>query len=129
MQFHVQGEEPETAILTVPSRVFDACSPKFICTIKNACEISFLDDYQEQQAECECFPALITVRARKVRANQVACVFGALFRCARTLTRITSGLHLHVDMSLFVRSTVCSSVLVLKMRCSAAAAAHKSWPS
>ena len=31
-------------------------------------------------------------------------------------------------MPLFVRSTVCSSVLVLKMRCSAAAAVHKSWP-
>ena len=31
-------------------------------------------------------------------------------------------------MSLFVRSTVCSSLLVFKMRCSVAAAAHKSWP-
>ena len=30
---------------------------------------------------------------------------------------------------LFVRSTVCSSVLVLKMRCSAVAVAHKSWTS
>ena len=31
-------------------------------------------------------------------------------------------------MTLFVRSTVCSSVLVSKMKCSATAAAHKSWP-
>ena len=32
-------------------------------------------------------------------------------------------------MPLFVRSTVCSSVLVLKMRCSAVVGAHKSWSS
>jgi hypothetical protein len=38
MQFHVHREEPETAILTVDSRVFDVSAPKFICTIKNACE-------------------------------------------------------------------------------------------
>ncbi len=30
-------------------------------------------------------------------------------------------------MSLFVRSTVCSSVLVLKMSCAAVSSAHKSW--
>ena len=38
MQFHVQREEPETAILTVDSRVFDVRAPKVICTIKNAYE-------------------------------------------------------------------------------------------
>ena len=38
MQFHVQREEPETAILTVDSRDFDVCAPKVICVIKNACE-------------------------------------------------------------------------------------------
>ncbi len=38
MQFHVQREEPETVIFTVDSRVFDVSAPKFICTIKNACE-------------------------------------------------------------------------------------------
>ena len=38
-------------------------------------EASFLDDNQEQQAKCECFSALITVRARKARANQVALCF------------------------------------------------------
>ena len=36
MQFHVQREEPETAILAVASRVLDGFGPKFICTIKNA---------------------------------------------------------------------------------------------
>jgi hypothetical protein len=30
MQFHVQREERETAILTVVSRVFDGCAPNFI---------------------------------------------------------------------------------------------------
>ena len=38
MQFHVQREERETAILAVASRVFDGCAPKFICVIKNVCE-------------------------------------------------------------------------------------------
>jgi len=38
MQFHVQREEPETAIFTVDSRVFDVCAPKVMCAIKNACE-------------------------------------------------------------------------------------------
>ena len=36
MQFHVQREEPETAILTVDSRVFDVCAPNFMRAIKNA---------------------------------------------------------------------------------------------
>ena len=37
MQFHIQyGEEPETAILTVDSRVFDVCAPNFMRAIKNA---------------------------------------------------------------------------------------------
>jgi hypothetical protein len=35
---NVQREEPETAILTVDSRVFDVCAPKVMCAIKNACE-------------------------------------------------------------------------------------------
>ena len=38
MQFHIQREEPETAMLTVDSRVFDVCTPKVMCVIKNACE-------------------------------------------------------------------------------------------
>jgi hypothetical protein len=74
---------------------------------------------------------------------------------SRTLPRMIGGLHLHAStcscmskdrsvvlhalwnhgenlsesfvMTLFVRCTVFSSVLVLKMRCSVAAAAHKSW--
>ena len=37
MQFHIQREEPETAMLTVDSRVFDVCAPKVMRTIKNAC--------------------------------------------------------------------------------------------
>ena len=44
MEFHVQGEEPETTILTVTSRIFDGCAPKFICDINNACKTSFLED-------------------------------------------------------------------------------------
>ncbi len=36
---------------------------------------SFLDDNQEQQAKCECFSVLITVKAEKARANQVALCF------------------------------------------------------
>ena len=31
MQFHVQRQEPETAIVTVASRVFDGCAPIFMC--------------------------------------------------------------------------------------------------
>ncbi len=39
MQFHIQREEePETAILTVDSRVFDVCAPKVMCAIKYVCE-------------------------------------------------------------------------------------------
>ena len=39
MQFHIQREEePETATLTVDSRVFDVCTPKVMRAIKNACE-------------------------------------------------------------------------------------------
>jgi len=88
---------------------------------------------------------------------RLLCVFGVLFRSAHTLPRMTAGLHLHVStyrymskdwsvvlhtlwnhgqnlsesfvMSLFVRCTVWSSVLVLNTRCSAAAAGHKSWSS
>ena len=37
MKFHIQREEePETAILTVDSRVFDVCAPNFMRVIKNA---------------------------------------------------------------------------------------------
>jgi hypothetical protein len=35
IQFHVHREEPETAMLTVDSRVFDVCAPKVMCVIKN----------------------------------------------------------------------------------------------
>ena len=38
MEFHVQRDEPETTILTVASRVFEGCSPKFICDINNTGE-------------------------------------------------------------------------------------------
>ncbi len=38
MQFHIQREEPETAMLTVDSRVFDVCAPKVMCVIKNVCK-------------------------------------------------------------------------------------------
>jgi hypothetical protein len=38
IQFHIQREEPETAMLTVDSRVFDVCAPKVMRAIKNACE-------------------------------------------------------------------------------------------
>ena len=38
MQFHIQREEPETAMLPVDSRVFDVCAPNFMRDIKNACE-------------------------------------------------------------------------------------------
>ena len=38
MKFHIQREEPETAMLPVDSRVFDVCSPNFMRDIKNACE-------------------------------------------------------------------------------------------
>jgi hypothetical protein len=38
MQFHVQREEPETAILTVDSRVFDVCAQNSMCAINNVCE-------------------------------------------------------------------------------------------
>ena len=36
MQFHIQREEPETAMLTVDSRVFDVCAPKVMCDITTA---------------------------------------------------------------------------------------------
>ena len=35
MQFHIHREEPETAMLTVDSRVFDVFAPKVMCVIKN----------------------------------------------------------------------------------------------
>jgi hypothetical protein len=35
MQFHIQHEEPETAMLTVDSRVFDVCAPNFMRAMKN----------------------------------------------------------------------------------------------
>jgi hypothetical protein len=38
IQFHIQREEPETAMLTVDSRVFDVCTPKVMRVIKNGCE-------------------------------------------------------------------------------------------
>ena len=38
IQFHIQREEPETAMLPVDSRVFDVCAPNFMRDIKNACE-------------------------------------------------------------------------------------------
>ena len=41
---------PETAILTVAFRVFDVCAPKFICSIKHACEGTVLDDNQVPQS-------------------------------------------------------------------------------
>jgi hypothetical protein len=38
MQVHIQREEPETAMLTVDSRVFDVCAPKVMRAITNACK-------------------------------------------------------------------------------------------
>jgi hypothetical protein len=66
MEFHVQREELETAILTVSSCVFDGCATKFMyVTSRMRAKASFLDDNQEQQAKCECFSVLITMRAEK----------------------------------------------------------------
>ena len=157
MQFHVQREEPETAILTVATRVSDGAHQSSYVPSRMRAKALFLDDNQGQQDKYERFSALNPVRTRKAGQTRLHCVFGALFRCARTLTCITAGLHLHVSirsfmsndrsgcsagtvkpwrkslecfvMPLFVRSTVCSSVLVLKMSSSAATGAHKSWPS
>ena len=36
IQFHIQCEEPETAMLTVDSRVFDVCAPKVMGAITTA---------------------------------------------------------------------------------------------
>ena len=119
---------------------------------------SFLDDNLEQQAKYEWFSALVTVRTRKARTNQVAyCFWCALpLRTHRHMYHYRSApscihLQMHVKgsvrlfsrhretiakisqeslvMPLFVRCTVCYSVLVLRMSGSAAADAHKSWPS
>ncbi len=38
MKFHIQREEPETAMLTVDSRVFDVRALKVMRTIKNVCK-------------------------------------------------------------------------------------------
>ena len=40
MQFHVQCQEPETAMFTVGFRVFDGCSPIFIC-------VTYLDNIND----------------------------------------------------------------------------------
>ncbi len=119
---------------------------------------SFSDDILEQQAKYECFSALITVRTRKARANQVAYCFWCTLplRTQRHMHHYRSApscihLQLHVKgsvhlfsrhresmekisqeslvMPLFVRCTVCYSVLVLRMSGSAAASPHKSWSS
>jgi hypothetical protein len=49
--WHVQCEEPETAILTVDSRVFDVCAPKVMCFINNGEKTFLLDVNQEQYAK------------------------------------------------------------------------------
>ena len=116
---------------------------------------SFLDDNLEQQPKYECFSVLITVRTRKARANQVACCFWCAppmrTHCHMYHYRSSPScihLQLHVKgsvllfsrhretmvkisqeslvMSLFVRCTVCYSVLVLRMSDSTAATTHKS---
>ncbi len=96
---------------------------------------SFLDDNQQQRAKCACFSDFITMRTRKARVNQVALFFGPLFRCERTLTRITSGLHVHVSTCNFMSKdrSGCSADTVkpgrkpLRILCHVLSA-HKSWP-
>jgi hypothetical protein len=39
MHCHIHREEPETAMLTVDSRVFDVFAPKVMRAIKNACKV------------------------------------------------------------------------------------------
>ena len=116
---------------------------------------SFLDDNLEQQAKYEWFSALVTVRTRKARTNQVAyCFWCALpLRTHRHMYHYRSApsciqLQMHVKgsvrlfsrhretiakisqeslvMTVFVRCTVCYSVLALRMSGSAVAASHKS---
>ena len=119
---------------------------------------SFLHDNQVPHPKYQCFCAVISARLRKARANEVPLCFRCA-ASLRTHPHMylqrsgTSRIHwqLHVKcavscppytvqpwrkslrksfvMHLFERSTVWCSLLVLKMSSSAAAHAHKSWPS
>ena len=116
---------------------------------------SLLHDNQEQYAKCEFFSDLMSVRSEKDREKHVAlCCWCAVALRTHPPTydrrSAPSCIHLqlHVKgsvrlfsrhretiakisqeslvMLLFVRCTVCYSVLVLRMSGSAAAVAHKS---
>jgi hypothetical protein len=117
---------------------------------------SFLDDNQEQQVKCKCFSVLISegrkgpvqpgclvplVRCSVAHSHShvstQVCTFihPPAASCQRigpvvlqTLCNHDENLSESFVRSLFVRYTVCFSVLVLKMSCSAAAAELKSWP-
>ncbi len=86
--------EPETVMLTVASRVFGRCVPRFIWAIKNACEGIVLG-WQPRTTSQVWVLSCPHQWGQKRTGTRFHCVFGALFRCARTLTRITAGLHLH----------------------------------
>jgi hypothetical protein len=130
----------------------------FIYVMNMRVKVSFLHDNQVPHPKYQWFCAVISVRLRKTRANEVP----LCFRCAVSLCThphmylqrsATSRIHwqLHVKgavscppwtvqpwrkslrksfvIHLFERSTVWCSLLVLKMSSSAAAHGHKSWPS
>ncbi len=53
IQFHIQGEEPETEMLTVDSRVFDVCDQRSCVSSRIRVKASLLDDNQVQYPKCE----------------------------------------------------------------------------
>jgi hypothetical protein len=91
-----------------------------MCVINNCAKAPLLDVNQEQYAKCECFSDLMSVRAEKARAKQVAlCFWCAVPLCthapiAPTYDRRTapSCIHLQQDVKGSVRlfSTHCETI-------------------
>ena len=158
IHFHVQREEPETTMLTVTSRVFDRWTPKFICGINNACEgivlgwqprttsqvwVIFCPHHGEDRKGPDkpgCIVFLVRCSTVYTPSHVLpeVCTFShpPAASCQRIGPVVLQALWNHGEnlsesfvTSLFVRCSVWSSVLVLKMSCSTAASPHKSWSS
>jgi hypothetical protein len=114
MRFHVQCEERETVSLTMTCRVFDVCVPNFICVFQNVCQVMVLGWQQRTTRKYTFFSVYPGVRSWKARTNLLDSVLGVLLRSARTLTCITTRLHLHLCTCIYMSKdrSRCSGVTV-----------------
>jgi hypothetical protein len=98
MHCHVQREEPETAIIDGGFSCFWSVRTKVHvwyqeCVRRHRCWMSTKNNMLSASA----FLTSCLWGQKRPGESRLLCVFGTLFRCARTLPRMIAGLHLHTS--------------------------------